>query len=193
MLNKIIAHLSINHSLLIGLGLRTPSKEFWQLVGERTISMSPDDKVSLLAHIVPRFGSGDPEQEAALQAFVAGLLPTFSVIKSKCPTLPDASVQLAGTELLAAEILQPGRSTKKEFATWIAALTSEEIMDIIEIRNSFKIEAMSEMKSMQELRKAEQDRIEALREKMKEQQKKAREERTMTFNPSTGKFEELKK
>lgn len=182
-----------NEIVYIGLGLRTPSKDFWQPVGERTMSMAPDDKVNLLAHIVPRFGIGDAEQEAALQAFVAGLLPTFSVIRSKCPTLPEADIQLVGTELLAAEILQPGRSTKKEFATWLAALTDAEINEIVERRKSFKVEAMTEMKSMQEMRKAEQERIEALREKMKEQQKKAREERTMMFNPSTGKFEEIKK
>jgi hypothetical protein len=179
--------------LFTGLGLRTPSKDFWQPVGERTMSMAPDDKVNLLAHIVPRFGTGDAEQEAALQAFVAGLLPTFSVIRSKCPSLSEADIQLAGTELLAAEILQPGRSTKKEFSTWLAALTDTELMEIIERRKSFKEEAMAEMKSMQEIRRAEQERIEALQQKMKEQQKKAREERTMTFNPSTGKFEEIKK
>lgn len=171
------------------MGLRTPSPDFWALVGQRTAAMVPEDKVNLLAHIIPRFGSGNPEQEEALQAFVAGLEPTFDVVRSKCPTMSEADVQLVGTELLAAEILQPGRSTKKEFALWVSSLTEEELTEMVATRKSYKEKAKTEMKQFQDERQAEQERIEEQRRKMIEQQKKAREERSMVFNPQTGKME----
>lgn len=179
-------------AMKMGLGLRTPS-EFWELIGQRTFSMNPDEKVNLLAHIVPRFGSDDPEQEEAMQAFVAGLEPTFAVVRSKCPSMSDADVQLIGTELLASEILQPGRSTKKEFATWVSSLTKEELEEVLTKRKAFKEKAMADMKVMQEERKAREEEIEAQRQKMIEQQKKAREERSLAFNPETGKMEIMEK
>jgi hypothetical protein len=180
-------------SIMKGLGLRTPSPDFWALVGQRTASMVPEDKVNLLAHIVPRFGSGDAEQEAALEAFVAGLEPTFAAIKAIAPTMSDADVQLVGTELLAAEVLQPGRSTRKEFAMWVSALSESEIEEMVAKRKSYKLKAEADMKLFQEEREAEERRIEEQRKLMIEQVKKAREERTMAFNPQTGKMEEIVK
>lgn len=180
-------------ALKMGLGLRKPSTEFWEPVGQKTMSMIPEDKVNLLAHIVPRFGSNDAAQEAALNDFVAGLEPTFEVIRSKCPKMAESDVQLVGTELLAAEILQPGRSTKKEYATWLCSLTEDELTEMVAKRKSYKQKAVADMKAMQDERKAEAARIEEQRQKMIEQQKKAREERTMVFNPETGKMEEVKK
>ena len=155
--------------------------------------MNPDEKVNLLSHIVPRFGSDDPEQEEAMQAFVAGLEPTFAVIRSKCPSMSEPDVQLVGTELLASEILQPGRSTKKEFATWVASLNKEEVEEVLTQRKAFKEEALAEMKVMQEERKAREEALEAKRQKMIEQQEKAREERSLVFNPETGKMEIMEK
>jgi len=180
-------------AMKMGLGLRTPSKDFWELVGQRTAAMDPEDKVNLLAHIIPRFGLDDAEQEAALQTFVAGLEPTFELIKSKCPSMSNSDVQLAGTELLAAEILQPGRSSKKEFATWVAAMTEDEVVELLAKRKNYKEKAMADLKTMQEEREVEEKRIEEAREKMMEQQQKARQERTMAFNANTGKMEEIKK
>lgn len=176
-------------ALKMGLGLRTPSKDFWEPVGQQTFNMEPEDKINLLTHVVPRFGSGNPEQEAALQNFVSGFQPTFEVIKSKCNSMSEADVQLLGTELLAAEILKPGRSTKEQFAAWLGSITESELNDILVRRKSFKTEAVTEMKVMQVERKAEAERIEALREKMKKQQEDARKERSMAFNPETGKME----
>lgn len=181
------------NAMKMGLGLRTPSPDFWQLIGERTMSMDPADKVNLLAHIVPRSGSNNPEQEAALQAFVAGLEPTFAVVRSKCPNMEESDAQLVGTELLAAEILQPGRSSKKEFAMWVASLTESDLNEMILKRKSYKEKAFADMKVMQEERQAEADRLEELRAKMIEQQMKAREERSMTFDPETGKMISIKK
>lgn len=180
-----------NKALKMGLGLRKPSEEFWAPVGQLTMSMEPEDKVNLLAHLVPRFGSNDPKQEEALQAFISGLKPTFATLRQKCPDLGDSDIQLLGSELLAAEIAIPGRSTKEQFATWLAAMNKSELLEILEKRKSFKTNAVSEMKKMQVERQAERDRIEALRAKMQEQQQKAREERSMVFNPKTGKMEEL--
>jgi hypothetical protein len=157
------------------------------------MSLPPVDKVNLLAHLVPRFGSNDPQQESALQAFVAGLEPTFAVVRSKCPTMAASDVQLVGTELLAAEILQPGRSTKKEFAMWVAALTEADLTEMVSKRKSYREQALTDMKAMQEERQAQADRLEEQRNKMMEQQMKAREERSMVFNPQTGKMQEIKK
>ncbi len=185
-----LIHKTLDH---LGLGLRTPSPDFWALVGKRTSAMVPEDKVNLLAHIVPRFGSNNEEQEDALKAFVAGLEPTFAAIKETCPSMSDADVQLVGSELLAAEILKPGRSTKKEFATWVASLNEDELVAMVAKRKSYKEVAVKEMKEMQEAREAREKEIEEQRKKMIEQVKKAREERTMAFNPQTGKMEEIRK
>ena len=155
--------------------------------------MVPEDKINLLAHIVPRFGSNDKEQEAALEAFVAGLEPTFAAVKATCPSMSDADVQLVGSELLAAEILKPGRSTKKEFAMWVSSLTETELVEMAAKRKSYKEKAVSDMTTMQEEREAEEKRIEEQRQAMMGQVKKAREERSMAFNTQTGKMEEVKK
>ena len=179
-------------SLKEGLGLRTPGDEFWMPVGTLTANMDPEDKINLLSHIVPRFGSGNPQQEAALQAFVSALKPTFATIKSKCPGMSEGDVQLLGTELLAAEILQPGRSTREQFAAWLGAMTEPDLMLYLRRRKMFKEDAVAEMKAMQEERAAEEARVEEEKQKMMEQARKAREDRSMRFNPETGKMEEIK-
>mmetsp|Transcript_18857 Transcript_18857/g.28251 ORF Transcript_18857/g.28251 Transcript_18857/m.28251 type:complete len:204 (-) Transcript_18857:31-642(-) len=176
-------------ALKMGLGLRNPSEEFWLPVGQKTASMVPEDKINLLAHIVPRFGSNNPEQEKSLELFVAGLEPTFDVIRSKCSSLSEADVQLAGTELLASEILIPGRSTKKEFATWVAALSEEEIKDILDNRKSFKKVAVTALEKMRAKRQADIDAQEAQQKKFQAQVEKAREERSIALNVKTGKME----
>lgn len=178
-------------ALRMGLGLRTPSETFWEPVGQLTMDMDPESKVNLLAHLVPRFGSGNAEQEAALEAFVSGLSPTFEVLRAKCTDMPEADVQLLGTELLAAEILVPGRSTREEFAMWVGSLDVSELEAIVKRRKSYKEEAVSDMKKMQADRQAEKERREALLQKMQKQQEEARRERSMAFNPQTGKFEKL--
>ena len=155
--------------------------------------MESEDKINLLSHLVPRFGSGDEAQEQALQAFVTGMEPTFEVIKSKCGDMSAADVQLLGTELLASEILIPGRSTRDEFGLWLGALEESELKSILEKRKSFKAQANEEMKQMQKEREEERKRIEETRQQMIEQQEKAREERSMAFNPETGKMEEVAK
>jgi hypothetical protein len=172
-----------------GLGLRNPSKEFWEPVGMKTANMVPEDKINLLAHIVPRCGSNDPAQEQALQDFVAGFDPTFDVIRSKCKSLSEADVQLAGTELLASEILIPGRSSKSEFATWVASLTEAEVVDLLTKRKSFKDTAVSELTTMQSDRQAELDKLEAQKQLFQDQLEKAREERSITLNLKSGKME----
>ena len=110
-------------------------------MGKLTAAMAPEDKVNLLAYIVPRFGSGDAAQDEALKAFVSGLEPTFAVIRSKCPSMKESDVQLLGSELLASEVLKPGRSTREEFAVWLGALTEVDLEFILTKRKSFKEEA----------------------------------------------------
>jgi SAM-dependent methyltransferase len=172
-----------------GLGLRTPSKEFWAPVGENTSSIPIEDKISLLAAIVPCFGSGNPAQEEALQAFLSGMKPTYAVIRSKCPGLPESDVQLLGTELLAAEVLKPGRSTREEFAAWLAAFTESELLDLVAERKSIRIEAKEELIAYKEARAEEQKQKEEYTRRMNEQIQQAREGRSMIFNPKTQKME----
>jgi len=162
-------------------------------VGQNTAAMTAEDKINLLSYIVPRFGSESAEQEAALEAFVDGMKPTFAAIRSKCPDLSEQDVQLLGTELLASEILIPGRSTREEFAAWVGALTDAEMNVILAARKRSKEEAKAELDQFRADRKAQEEAAELVQKKMREQVQKAREERTMIFNPQTGKMEELKK
>jgi hypothetical protein len=151
--------------------------------------MEPEDKVNLLAYIVPRFGSNRPEQEEALEAFVSGLKPTFQLIRSKCPEMSEGDVQLIGSELLAVEVLIPGRSTRSEFARWLSAMTQNEIKELLSKRKSSKEKAMSEMREMQiERETAEEKRKEQLK-MFNDQVEKARKERTVIFNDRTGRLE----
>jgi hypothetical protein len=152
-----------------------------------------EDKINLLAHLVPRFGSGNPEQEQALLAFATGLTPTFSLIRSKCPGMPESDVQLLGTELLCSEILIPGRSTKQEFAAWLGSMTEGELKDILAARREPNKASANELAEYREAREQEEREREELRRQYEEQVRKAREERTMAFNPKTGKFEEVQK
>jgi len=106
--------------------------------------------------------------------------------------MSEGDIQLLGTELLAAEILQPGRSTREQFAAWLGAMTEPDLMSYLRRRKMFKEDAVAEMKTMQEERAAEEARVEEEKQKMMEQTRKAREDRSMRFNPETGKMEEIK-
>lgn len=155
--------------------------------------MTPEEKINLLSYIVPRFGSGDPAQEEALQAFVSGLEPTFSCIRSKCPDMKESDVQLLGSELLASEVLRVGRSTREEFAKWVGALSEDELKSILMKRKSVQADAKMELNSYREEVAAEKTRVEDRRKKIQEQVTVARENRTIMFNPKTGKYEEMPK
>ena len=168
--------------------MRTPSPEFWQPVGELTGNMDIYDKINLLAYLVPRFGSGDADQEEALLAFATGLKPTFDLIRSKSPDMSESDVQLLGTELLCAEILIPGRSTKSEFASWLNAMTESEMKEILTNRklpNEKSKEELAEYKK--EMAENERKRAE-LRKRYEEQMAKAKAERSVQFDVTTGKF-----
>ena len=152
--------------------------------------MLPDDKVNLLSYIVPRFGSGNPAQGVALQAFVDGLKPTFEIIESKCPDMSKADVQLLGTELLAAEILTPGRSTREEYALWLGELSTADLESILTNRKNIKAGATEAMKQFQAELKAEEEQKQAEIMAYREQVARARKERTMIFDEKTGKMVE---
>eukprot|EP00970_Alexandrium_tamarense_P003772 scaffold609_cov198-Alexandrium_tamarense.AAC.49 len=178
------------NNMKMGLGLRKPSADFWAPVGKLTAAMTPEDKVNLLAYIVPRFGSDNPAQTDALESFVSGLEPTFAVIRSKCPHMKEGDVQLLGSELLASEVLKPGRSTREEFAEWLGALNENDLTSILAKRKNYKTEAQQELKAYREDIEAEAKRVEDRRKMIQEQVMDARENRSVIFNPKTGKFEE---
>jgi SAM-dependent methyltransferase len=172
-----------------GLGLKTPGADFWLPVGQQTAAMQIDDKISLLAYIVPRFGSGKPEQEQSLQSFVTGLSPTFAVIRSKCPGMPESDVQLLGTELLAVEVLTIGRCSREEFGTWMGLLTRQEFESMLAKRKQYNTRAKEEL-AQYKVEKAELERKrEDYKKRMEEQIATARRERSMIFNPRTQKME----
>ena len=175
----------------VGLGLRTPSPEFWQPIGELTGGIDINDKINLLSYLVPRFGSGQAEQEAALLAYASGLKPTFACIRSKCPDLSEADVQLLGTELLNAEILIPGRSTKEEFAAWLGTMTETDMKEILSDRKGLNHESKSQLAAYKVQLEEEAERAD-IRKRYEEQLGEARKNRSMIFNPKTGKFQELK-
>jgi hypothetical protein len=155
--------------------------------------MKLEDKVSLLSYIVPRFGSGDKKQENALQAFAAALRPTFEVIQSKCSDMTRSDVELVGTEMLAAEILIPGRSTREEFAKWLGAMNASDIEDILAKRKTYNEKAAEELRLMREQREEEEKGREEEMKKYQEQIEQAREERTLVLNEKTGKMEYVEK
>lgn len=176
-----------------GLGLRTPSKEFWVPIGENTSNMDIEEKISLLAYITSRFGSGNKEQEEALQAFITGLKPTYGVIRSKCPEMVATDVELLGTELLASEILTTGRSTREEFAAWLVALSADELRDFLSNRKSIRVLAKQQLNEYKKSREEEQQRLEEYRKLYEQQIQTARESRSLIFNPKTKKMQLLER
>jgi SAM-dependent methyltransferase len=172
-----------------GLGLRSPSKEFWAPVGESTSSIPVEDKISLLAYIIPCFGSGDPAQEEGLKAFVSGLKPTYAVIQSKCPDWTEAEVQLLGAELLATEVLKPGRSTRQEFAAWLAVLSDAELRELLDERKVIRVTAKSELGAFRQEKADSKAQYEEYQKLMAEQIDEARRERSLIFNPKSQKME----
>ena len=151
--------------------------------------MDPEDKVNLLAHLVPRFGSGDPAQDAGLEAFVSGLKPTFAYIRKQCPNWKESDVQLLGTELLAAEVLKANTSSREDFAKWVAAMTESELQAILDKRKKPRLDSAAELKeyirSKEERARLEQEK----QEKLRVQVEAARKNRILEFNARTGKFE----
>ena len=111
-------------------------------------------------------------------------------VQIKCPSMKEGDVQLLGSELLAAEILIPGRSTREQFAAWLGAMSEVDLEFILTKRKSYKEDAKRELKSVQEDREAEEKRVQERREKIQEQVMAARENRSVIFNPRTGKMEE---
>ena len=172
-----------------GLGLRTPSSEFWVPIGENTSNMDIEERISLLAYITARFDSGDAAQDEALQAFVTGLKPTYGVIRSKCSEMSATDIELLGTELLASEILTTGRSSREEFAAWLVALSADELRDFLSNRKSIRILAKQQLNEYKKSKEEEQQRLEEYKKLYEQQIQTARENRSLIFNPKTKKMQ----
>lgn len=172
-----------------GLGLRTPSNEFWVPIGQNTGAMPIDDKISLLATIVPKFGSNNQQQDIALQAFVDGLIPTYNMIRAKFPNLIESDIQLLGTELLAIEILQLNHSTPKEFALWIDCMSNIELLDILNQRKNLRTIALEDYDEYRIQKAKQQAKLEEYKRKYDEQVQIARQTRSLVFNARSQKME----
>ncbi|CAB9511959.1 Methyltransferase domain [Seminavis robusta] len=175
-----------------GLGLRKPSKDFWEPLGQYTSQMDVEDKISLLGYIVPCFGSNDPDQLQALQDYASGLKPTMNLVRMKCPGLPEPDVQLIATEFLAAEILKPGQTTREDFAKWLGEMTEDEIKAPLVARQKLRRSSAEELEAFQEEIAEQKAEFEKTKERYEEIKKQARENRSMILNGRTGKFEEYK-
>ena len=183
---------AVSYVRALGLGLRKPSKEFWEPIGQYTSQIGVEDKINLLGYIVPCFGSGDPEQEKALENFATGLAPTMALVRSKCSGLSEPDVQLIATEFLAAEILKPGRSTREEFAKWLGAMTEEEMKAPLVARQALRRASEEELGAYKKEQADAKEELEKQRKRYEEVVKQARENRSMVLNGRTGKFEEFK-
>ena len=107
--------------------------------------------------------------------------------------MSESDVQQLGTELLCAEILIPGRSTKEEFATWLSAMTDSELEEILASRKRLNEESNDELTAYKEELKEKERKREELRKRYEEQMAKAKAERSLQFDPVTGKFEIIDK
>lgn len=175
-----------------GLGLRKPSKEFWEPIGQYTSQLGVEDKINLLCYLVPCFGSNDPEQEKALDAFATGLAPTMNLVRSKCSGLSEPDVQLIATEFLAAEILKPGKTSREEFAQWLGAMSEEEMKAPLVARQEVRGKSQDELAAYKKEQADAKAELEKQRKLYEEAVKTARENRSMVINGRTGKFEEYK-
>lgn len=172
-----------------GLGLRTPSEDFWVPIGQNTANMDIEERISLLGYLVPRFGLNDEAQEVALQSFVSGLQPTYELIRIKCPGLVARDVELLGTEILAAEVLTAGRSSRAEFATWLTSLSGDELMQFLSNRKTIRIAAGQELLDYKKGKEEEKANLAEYRRMYDEQIQTARTERSLIFNPKTQKMQ----
>jgi hypothetical protein len=159
-------------------------------VGQSTGSMQVEDKINLLAYIVPRFGQDN--SDTVLPAFVSALKPTYEVIRSKCPELIESDVELLGTELLASEILS-GASSRIDFAKWLGALSGDELLNLLAMRKAFPEDAQAELEAYRQARVDAEDQREEYKRTMQEQIQTARTERSLYLNPRTEKMELMQK
>jgi len=177
-------------SLKEGLGLRTPQETFWKPVGQYTAAIGIEDKISLLGFLVPRFGNSG-KSAALLEAFVSGLQPTNAMIEQKCPEMTPEQVQLLSSELLACEVTQPTDFSRQDFACLMSTFTPDELRDLLKLRLSFRQAARDDLLEYRRVQEEEAAKVVALREKMEEQIRVARETRSLYFNPRTEKMEIL--
>jgi len=155
--------------------------------------MDVQDKINLLGYIVPCFGSNNPAQEQALIDYAAGLKPTMSLIRKKCPDLQEPDVQLIATELLAAEILKPTSNTsREEFAKWVAAMTEDEMKAPLKARQQLKLRSKEDLAAYKKQQADAKEEMEKQKKRYEEVVRLARENRSMVISGRTGKFEEYK-
>lgn len=142
-----------------GLGMKTPQPEFWKPLGELTSGLSSDDKVWLLADLVPLFG-GSAEVDAALQqvpslledvqAIVRETVPEFALVteeiegesaekrdRKAADQLED--VQLLAADLVVVDYLSHRRAELREpFLAWVRSRDAAFLTETLEARKDYK-------------------------------------------------------
>ena len=102
-------------------------------------------------------------------------------------------MQLLGTELLAIEVLSLERSTREEFAAWVEEMTEAEMKQFLANRKKLNEESTAGVAGAKKRREELMALYEAQQKLMKEQMEAAREARSVTFDPKTGRFQEVAK
>ena len=91
--------------------------------------------------------------------------------------------------MLAAEVLKANRSSREDFAKWVAGMTESELQAILENRKKPKAASADDLKEYTRL-KEESARLELEKqEKLRSQIEAARKKRALDFNARSGKFE----
>ena len=109
-------------ALRMAVGLDPPDEEFWKPIGAATSSLSPRDKINLLAHVISFIGSAD-KQKDFIHDLPSFLITTEDLLKSKFESLSDADAQLLATEFLICEYLTSSTSltaTKTRISMYIS-------------------------------------------------------------------------
>ena len=166
-------------ALAEGLGLETPGSS-WSAIGASTSNLKPEDKVSLLAHIVPRVESG------AFADFAEGLGPAADALEAK--GMDREGAETVATELLAREILGASDLNKSAVARWLGEMPLDEANAINSARREMRDAAERELATYVRKREEVEERRKAEEARMQAEVEKAREERTTYFDEETGQF-----
>jgi hypothetical protein len=120
-----------------GLGLETPSEEFWLPLGKATQEIHPEDRVLLIAEFTPLLGT--PEESVALRA-ISMLPDIISMISQRLPAASKEDVQLLATDLIITDFLPTdiSGSERDGFLDWLRGAKPEQMAEWLQGRKGYK-------------------------------------------------------
>eukprot|EP00639_Heterosigma_akashiwo_P006018 CAMPEP_0194570156 /NCGR_PEP_ID=MMETSP0292-20121207/7584_1 /TAXON_ID=39354 /ORGANISM="Heterosigma akashiwo, Strain CCMP2393" /LENGTH=520 /DNA_ID=CAMNT_0039420549 /DNA_START=211 /DNA_END=1773 /DNA_ORIENTATION=- len=120
-----------------GLGLAEPSEEFWVPLGEATLNVGAEDKVMLIAELVP-YLAGAADQKAACADMVRLLPGLADTIRGKCPEMKDGDVELLAVDLTVTDLLPAPADRRATFAEWTQTLSTGAFEMFLDQRKNYK-------------------------------------------------------